>query len=324
MKLPSVVIVLCFVILLQPTENNVITMSLSCTSHIINTTANYTLSLQRTLDSNGNTIQPSTLTSDAIITVYLSGFNLTQTSCPVNQTCIISGSTVNITGVFKLNINITSLALVLNNIGNPLTSNTQIPVSAAIVSAGVIVDSGSTSVTLLPSAFLSLQAAFAPGNVSSNSNLTLTIVPSVTLSASTHINATIPRYWKNSKKNSSTNIPSGVTCTPSCNLTALVSSYVVTFSSIAVQSGSSISLMVVGVVSCPTTEGADSIALVSYDSSNSQLDLGTTTIASTLPNYFPLTNVSAGTIAQQYNLSFTFLTANIFASNDTITIVLPS
>lgn len=302
---------------------NVITMGLSQTSRVINATANYTFSMERTLDANGATITPSQLATGSVITIYLSGFNLSAASCPSNQTCVISGTTVNITGVFSPNANLTSLQLVINNIINPLFSNTQISISSVISTAGTVVDQASTSTSFTPSSFISAVATFAPGNVTYNSNLTLSLTPSITMGDSSHVNVTIPRYWKNSKKNASSNIPAGVTCSIGCNLTSMVSSFVVTFNNVTCLSGGSVSLVIGGVVSPPTTESADSLSLASYDNNGYQLDLGTSQVAATLPNYFALSSLAAGPLNKAYNLTFSFQTSNIFATNDTVTIVLP-
>lgn len=253
----------------------------------------------------------------------MSGFNLSLASCPSNQTCSIVGTTVSITGLFNLNAGLTSLQLVLNNIINPPYSNTQINISTAISSGGAVVDQASTSTSFTPSTFTSIVATFAPGNVTYNSNLTLTLIPSIMMGDGSRVNITIPRYWKNSKKNTSSNIPAGVTCSVGCNLTSMVSSFVVTLNNISAPSGSTITFIIGGVVSPPTTENADTLSLISYDTNGYQLDLGTTMVAATLPNYFSLSTLEAGPLNKPYNLTFKLQTTNIFATNDTVTIVLP-
>ena len=62
---------------------------------------------------------------------------------------------------------------------------------------------------------------------------------------------------------------------------------------------------------------------MSYEQSGNQLNINSVNISSTLPNFFNITSIQAGTINKNYDLVVTFTTANIFATNDTITIVLP-
>lgn len=303
---------------------NNVSLSLWVSSRTINATANYTLTIDRSSDSSGNSITPSVMSASSVVTVYMAGFGLGQAACGSNCSVNSSASTVTFSGLFAANTSLTTLTLNITSIVNPIVSNTALSISASILTSNSPVDVCSTTITFSASSFLSLKTTFLPGNITYNSNLTLQLTPSIGIDSSGRISITLPKFWKNSKKNVSTNIPASITCSSTCTSSLVLNNYVVTVSGVAAAQGASLNMWINGVVSPPTLEPADTLSVASFDGSGNQLDQSSTPVQSTLANSFTLTNLTAGTVNKLFNLSFSFLTANIFASNDTITILLPS
>jgi hypothetical protein len=252
MNIQSVALLL---LLLHTTHCNNVSLSLSTSTRTINSTSNYTLLIDRSIDALGLPITTlSSLSTTSVIAVYLPSFTLTQATC---ANCIVdtSNSTITFSNMFSTNSTLTLLTLAINNVVNPVVSNVAVQVSLAILTGNTPVDVANTTVTFAPSVFRAVRAGLMPGNVTYNSNLTLVLTPSVGIDSMGRINVTIARFWRNDRKNgsTSTNIPVGVTCSSNCTLSTVLTNFVVTFSGVSASAGTELRLWINGVVSPPTT-----------------------------------------------------------------------
>lgn len=310
-------------LLLKSITTNNISLVASPTSSIINQTNNITFTIVRTTDSSGNSINPSLLSNNSVITLFMSSFTLTNALCQNSLNCTINSTAITINGIFASNQSLSLIQILVTGIVNPLISNSPFIISCVISTNGQSIDTGAIQITFSTSSFFKYTVNFSPGNVSYNSNLTITIIPSISITSG-KINITIPKYYSQSAKNLSINVPSTISCSSTCVMSLILNSIIITVSNIVINYNSSISININGVVSSPTTQAADSLFIVSFDSFGNQYDNLYAPISSSLPNYFSLNNISNSIINKPFSLSFNFYTTNVFAANDTIIMTLPS
>lgn len=153
-------------------------MTLTATNTSVAAISNYTIAFNRSLNALAQPISPSPLANNYLVSIiFASSFRLTSIDItPAPSTVSSNSVTLNLTSSINT-INITSFT-------NPLPSQTPLPITLNFYNASApnaLVDSASASLTFQALSFSSgsMSYSFTPGNVSTPSNLSLSLVPFV-------------------------------------------------------------------------------------------------------------------------------------------------
>jgi len=224
----------------------------------------YTLSFNRSLNALAQPISPSPLASNYLITLTLDP-HYTVTSS-ISSTPAFS-SLNSSSKVVSFSLNTTIGSIVLGNMTNPLPSGTALPITIAFFNASSPtqqVDTSSASLTFQSLTFApsALSYALSPGNVSSTSNLTLSIVPFFWDSNKMYLSLSMPTYWSRNMLNITANeaLSSLSYCSPSCLIQSIGGFFVIEVSGIALN-GSALTLTIINILSPATLEASDSLSV---------------------------------------------------------------
>jgi hypothetical protein len=165
--------------LLSLASSNNIFMSISSTNSSVGVLSNYTINFNRSLNSLGQTIASSNLNSNyQIAVVFDAAFNLNSSisMIPNNYTVSVSSQTV----VLTLSSAISSIQIL--SFINPIASSNPFKITLNFynsLASNVVIDTCSASITFtsLSLAASTITYQFYPGNVSTKSNVTMTMVP---------------------------------------------------------------------------------------------------------------------------------------------------
>ena len=238
-------------------------MQISATNNTVSAASNYSISFNRALNSQGQVITPSTLSSSYLITLVFDSAYLLAANLSIQPTPSAINTNSQIV-TFSLNQNISSITI--SSITNPLPSLNAFPITINFYNVGnsTVVDSGSASLTFQPQTFSStaLSYSFQPGNVTTTSNMTLTLVPWIWSASRMALEINLMLYWSRSGVNvSSTQILTTMSyCSPSCAIKNMGTFFLLTVSNLTLNN-SALSLTIFNMLSPPTLELADTLSL---------------------------------------------------------------
>ena len=209
-----------------------------------------------------------------------------------------------------------------------MPSQTALPITLRLYNSSnpsVLIDSCSASLTFQALAFSTnaLSYAFEPGNVSSPSNLTLTVAPFTWDSTKMKLHLHFLAYWSRNLLNVTANqVVGGQTyCTPTCAIQDRGSFFVLELSSLSLTNGM-LSLKIFNILSPATLEIADTLSVSRLESTyNSDVQTGTVGITSTFPNNMQvLSPVTTNIVGEPVSLTLTLISQDLFSSSDNIQI----
>jgi hypothetical protein len=311
--------------LCSPTATATVYLSLTSTNSSVGVLSNYSLAFNRSRNALGQTIAPSNLEASYIMTLtFDSAYPLTNSTTfqPAPSSLGANSATLALTQPTTL--------VTVNNIQNPLPSQIPLVISISFYNASnpsVPVDSCSGSLTfqILSFAGSALSYLLEPGNVSSTSNLTLTITPFLWDSSKMVLNLHMLTYWSRNLLNVTANQVLGTMsyCSPTCTITNRGGFFVVETTALALITGK-LTLKIVNILSPATLEMADSLSVSLIESVyGSDVQAGTMAITSTYPNNLQvLTPATSSLVGQSISLSLTLTSQDLFSGSDSIVLAL--
>lgn len=240
----------------KPTNANSIFTSIFASNNTVAASSTYSITFNRSLNSLGQAITPSTLESNYIITIVF------HTAYPLTSSISTQPSLTNInlnsqTITINLSANITTINV--SSIINPLPSGTAFPITLNFYNAsnsGAMIDSGSASLTFQSQTFspTAITYSFQPGNVTTTSNMTLNIRPWVWDASKMTLYINFMLYWSRSGVNiSSTQILSTMSyCNPTCTIKNMGNFFLITVNNLALTSSNILPLTIYNILSPPT------------------------------------------------------------------------
>ena len=302
-------------------------MSLATTNSSVAVSSVFTISFNRSQNALGQVITPSPLATNYIMQMTFSsayGINSNISSIPTYA----SINTTTHTLAFSLSAPLNTI--VVSGIANPLSSQTALPITLYFYNASnpsVQIDTCSASLTFQALSFSSSAFSYvlSPGNVSSTSNLTLTVTPFGWDSTKMVLHLSMATYWSRNMLNVTANeVLSSLTyCSPACVVQSRGGFFVLEFSGL-VQVGSTLTLTVYNILSPATLETVDSLSVSIVESTyNSNVQTGSFSITAIHPNQLQiLAPATANQVGQQVTLSLSMLSQDLFASTDSIILTL--
>lgn len=171
----------------------------------------------------------------------------------------------------------------------------------------------------------SISYSFSPGNVSTQSNLTLTFIPFIWKSSLMAIKLNFLSYWARNMLNVSANqvLSSMSYCAPACTISNMGSFFLIQFNAITL-TGNTISLTIYNILSPATLEPADTITITIIEKTYSTaVQTGSVSISAATPNNLQvLAPSTTSTIGSSVSLSLTITSQDLFSSSDSIIIVM--
>lgn len=213
---------------------------------------------------------------------------------------------------------------------NPLPSQTPLKITLNFYnqsSPTVIVDTCSATLTFqsLSLASSGISYSFSPGNVSTQSNLTLTFIPFIWKPSLMAIKLNFLTYWTRNMLNVSANqvLGSMSYCDPACSISNMGSFFLIQFNTITL-AGNAISLIIYNILSPATLEPADTLTITIIENTYSTaVQTGSLSISAATPNNLQvLTPSTNSTIGTSVSLTLTITSQDLFSSADSIIIVM--
>ena len=196
-------------------------MSLTTSNSSVAAPSTYTLSFNRSLNALAQPIPASPLSTDHILTLTFNAAYILTNVSTVPSYSSINASARTLT--FSLSTTINNI--VNSNIANPYASLTPLCIFLAFSNSSnpsQQIDTSSASLSFQSLGFSSSAFSYnlVPGNVSSASNLTLSVTPFVWDGTKMVLSLSMPTYWSRNMLNVTANqVVSSLTyCSPSCLL----------------------------------------------------------------------------------------------------------
>jgi hypothetical protein len=306
---------------------NGIYMTLNSSSQYVGSTSNYSISFNRSLNSLGQQITQSTLDSNYLIAIIFdSSYSLSSSISIIPNTYTVNVNSFTATLTLSSAIN----SITISSIINPLPSLTPLKITLNFYnssSPSVVVDTCSATLTFQPLTLSSSATSyqFTPGNVSTQSNLTINFIPFIWSSSAMTLKLNFLTYWTRNMLNVSSNqvLNSMSYCQPICTISNMGSFFLVQFHSLSL-TGSNISVIIYNILSPATLEPADIITLTIIETTySSVVQSGNINIAASSTNNFQVITASTNsTIGTSVTLTVTITSQDLFSSSDSIIIVM--
>jgi hypothetical protein len=246
-------ILLSFLITLA--SSNGIFMSLNSSNQFVGSSNIYSISFNRSLNTLGQTISPSPLETNYIISIIFDpSYNISSSISITPSSYTLNTNTYTVTLTLSTVINL----ITISNIINPLPSQTPLKITLNFYNASsptVIVDTCSATLTFqslsLSSSAISYQ--ITPGNVSTQSNLTINFIPFVWRSSQMALKLNFLTYWARNMLNVSSNqvLNSMSFCQPTCIINNMGNFFMIQFNSLTLV-GTNISITIFNILSPAT------------------------------------------------------------------------
>jgi hypothetical protein len=316
------IIMLCAV-----ASSNGIYMSLNSSNQYVGSSSTYSISFNRSLNTLGQPITQSALDSNYLIAVIFdSSYNISSSIAITPNTYTLNANSY--TATLTLTAPLTSISV--SSILNPLPSQTPLKITLNFYNLStptVIVDTCSATLSFqsLSLSSSAVSYAFTPGNVSTQSNLTVSFIPFIWKSSQMAVKLNFLTYWARNMLNVSANqvLSSMSYCAPACTISNMGSFFLIQFNAITL-TGTTISLTIYNILSPATLEPADTITITIIENTYSTaVQTGTVAIAASAPNNLQvLTATTASTIGTAVTLSLSITSQDLFSSADSIIIVM--
>lgn len=170
--------VLVIVVLMGSVHSATIFMTLTTTNTSVAAISNYTIAFNRSLNALAQPITPTPLASNYIVSIiFASSYRLSSININPAPSAVSSNSVT-------LNLSSPINTITITSFTNPLPSETPLPITLNFYNASApnaLVDTASASLTFQVLSLLSgsISYEFSPGNVSTPSNLSLSLIPFV-------------------------------------------------------------------------------------------------------------------------------------------------
>jgi len=208
--------------LLSHVSANNILVNMVATNSSVGAVSDIKISFIRSMNSLGQTITPSTLELNYIITIIFdSAYALNSSTLLSPSTYTINSNTQTVTMTLSTVISTFSILSFVN----PLPSGVPLKITINFYSASApttLIDTGSSSLTFQSLQFIAnnIGYQFSPGNVSTNCNLTLTITPFLWQTSKLKIKLSFLPYWQRNLQIVASNqvVNSMSYCSPTCKI----------------------------------------------------------------------------------------------------------
>lgn len=239
-------------------------MTISSTSQYVGSSSNYTINFNRSLNSLGQQITSSSLSSNYLIAIIFDpSYNISSSASITPNTYSLNTNTYTATLTLTSTIN----SITISSIINPLPSQTPLKITLNFYnssSPSVVVDTCSATLTFQPLVFSSsaISYQFTPGNVSTQSNITINFIPFIWSSTQMILKLNFLTYWARNMLNVSSNqvLSTMSFCQPTCTISNMGSFFLVQFNSLTLV-GTNISVTIFNILSPATLEPADTITI---------------------------------------------------------------
>ena len=239
-------------------------MTLSSTNNSVGVTSDYTITFNRSKNALGQTVTASPLETNHIMNIIFDPSYAVSSAINIQP----SASSVS-TNTHTVSINLVSAvnSVRISSFQNPLPSQTALPININFYNSSnpsALIDSCAASLTFQALSFASssLSYVFEPGNVSSPSNMTISMVPFIWDSAKMLLNIHVLTFWTRNLLNVTANqvIGTNTYCSPACSIQNRGSFFVLEITGLSLVNNA-LSLKIFNILSPATLEIADTVSI---------------------------------------------------------------